>query len=240
MKLRIVPYKRGSASALMLARELSNHVGYRVLSGRPLRTHKNILWGNTTIVNNSPQPANAISIAQNKLTTFNSLKLKGVSIPEFTTDKAKAVEWIMAGQIVFARQELSSYGGRGIVVCQELPLPNAPLYVKYVKSNHEFRVHVVNGAVIDIQEKRRRNETEANPFIRNLDNGWVFCRQNIIEPTLLRDTAVKAVKAVGLLFGAVDILYNSDYNTIYVLEINTAPGLSDTTAKKYATSLLGI
>lgn len=239
MKVRIVPYKRGSASAKLLAKTLSEKMGETVLSGKPSAYCTNILWGYRNGVSTNLQPSYNIGTATNKLATFNKLKEAGVSIPDFTSNKTEAEEWIKAGHTVFARQEISSSGGKGIVICSELPLVDAPLYVKYIKKYQEFRVHVFNGEVIDVQEKRRKSTVEApNDFIRNHDNGWVFCRQSIYEPAGLRETSINAVKAMGLLFGAVDIIYNRYYNQVYVLEINTAPGLTDTTAHKYADSIL--
>jgi len=46
--------------------------------------------------------------------------------------------------------------------------------------------------------------------------------------------ALAAVSALGLDFGAVDIIYNEHENQYYVLEVNTAPGLEGTTVEKYA------
>lgn len=239
MKIRVVPYKRGSSSAKLLAKTLSEKTGEAVLSGKPSTYCTNILWGYSNGVSTHLQSAYSIGIATNKLATFNALKNAKISIPDFTTSKSEAETWVQAGHTVFARQEISSSGGKGIIICSELPLADVPLYVKYIKKYQEFRVHVFNEEVIDVQEKRRKSIVEAhNDFIRNHDNGWVFCRQGIYEPTGLRETSINAVKALGLLFGAVDIIYNRYHNQVYVLEINTAPGLTDTTAHKYADSIL--
>lgn len=242
MGYRIVPYKRGSASAKLLAQTLSTKIGERVLSGKPSVIQKNILWGYRDGVSTKLQPSYNIGMATNKLSTFRVLKEANVSIPEFTSDKAEAEGWVTSGSIVFARTKISASGGDGIIVCDALPLADAPLYVKYVKKMKEFRVHVFNGEVLDVQEKRRRAEQEkpANELIRNHENGWVFCRENIVEPDNLRVTAIAAVKALGLLFGAVDMIWNRHQNKVYVLEINTAPGLTDTTAGKYADAILAL
>ena len=46
--------------------------------------------------------------------------------------------------------------------------------------------------------------------------------------------ATKAVAALGLDFGAVDVIYNEKYGRAYVLEVNTAPGLGEGIAIMYA------
>ena len=78
---------------------------------------------------------------------------------------------------------------------------------------------------------------EFDGYVRNLANGWVFCRDNVVEPDGLRDAAVSACAALGLDFGAVDIIWNERENKCYVLEVNTAPGLQGTTLENYANAI---
>jgi glutathione synthase/RimK-type ligase-like ATP-grasp enzyme len=190
-----------------------------------------INWGSSQCpyeaVNRDPRPA------QNKLLTFNRLDGQ-VDIPAYTTSRVRAQEWLATGNTVLARQRLSSHSGRGIVVVNPGDnLPEAPLYVLYVKKKKEFRVHVLFGNVIQVQEKRKRNGTEHNP-IRSHDNGYVYCFEGIVEPDRLRHSATQAVQALGLDFGAVDIIWNERQNRCYVLEVNTAPGICPTSARAYA------
>lgn len=247
---RIVPYKPASQSAKLLASKLTALVGQEVVSGQPSYDHRNILWGQSGIVMKTMQPNAAIQIAANKLTTLHKLGDAGISIPEYTTSAARAAEWIAQGKTVLARKLLNGSEGRGIVVCKtraqlDAAAP-APLYVLLIPKEQEFRVHVMNGAAIDLQEKRRRNGVRAadggkiDGTIRNIGNDWVFCRNNIREPRGLREIGVAAVKAVGLLFGAVDVIYNRTRDQLYVLEVNTAPGLCDSTAQKYAEAFVAL
>lgn len=246
MTYRIVPYKPSSESAKLLALKMTELGGKRVTSGNPSYDHTNILWGNSSVPLENFQSAEAIRIAKNKLHTFNKLKDTGVTIPEYTTSKTVAEGWIRDGIVVVARQKLNGSEGRGIVVCRNLPIVEAPLYVKLIDKNKEFRVHACNGVAIDVQEKRRRNGarnvdgTRPDGLIRNIDNNWVFCRNGIDEPRGLRELGVRAVQEIGLLFGAVDIIHNTRNGSLYVLEVNTAPGLCDSTAVKYAQALLAL
>ena len=243
---RIVPYKKSSESAKLLAEKLTAMTGKRVISGNPSLDHRNILWGCSSVDMETSQPTKAVSIAQNKLRTLTKLKEANISIPEFTTVKATAEGWVRNGQTVLARTMLNASEGRGIVVCDKLPMTAAPLYVKLIKKKKEFRVHVMNGQVIDLQEKRRRNGIRQadgrriDGTIRNIGNDWVFCRDGIVEPRGLREIGIAAVKAVGLLFGAVDIIFNEYHNKLYVLEVNTAPGLTDSTAESYARAIVAL
>ena len=161
-------------------------------------------------------------------------------IPSFTQSKDEALEKIRSGDIIVCRQKLSAHSGEGIVIAaREDEVVNAPLYVGYIKKKKEFRVHVVFGQVADVQEKRRRRDYEDAPnfAVRNYHTGWVYCREDIVEPDNLRGIAVRAVEALGLDFGAVDIIWNEHRNQCYVLEVNTAPGLEGTTVDSYVSAL---
>ena len=204
-----------------------------------------INWGNSggqaKAVQSVFNPFESVSLASNKLQTFEKLKdVDGVRIPDFTTSRDVAYEWLRKDDVaVVARTKLSGHSGDGIVLVSDKAgeLPQAPLYVKYVKKEKEFRVHVAFGEVIDVQEKRKRQEVDkedVNFQIRNHHTGWVYCREDIQEPGNLRNMAVLVVQRVGLDFGAVDIIYNVKRNECYVLEVNTAPGLEGTTVDRYA------
>ena len=109
----------------------------------------------------------------------------------------------------------------------------------YKKKKHEYRVHVFNGEVIDITQKKKRKGAEfLDTKIRNHKNGWVYAREDITEPEDLRQQAARAMYAVGLKFGAVDLIWNELENKSYVLEINTAPGLTGATLEKYAQAIV--
>lgn len=233
MKLRIVPYSLASESARLIADKLTAALNYKVWIGKVKPGRINLAWGGPNNGITGPQNTQAISRAVNKLRAFEAFRQAGVNIPEYSTRKADAV-W----PTVVARSILSGSEGEGITIHnQGTPLPDVPLYVQYVKKKKEFRVHVFNGEVIDVQEKRKRNGVDAHQ-VRNTENGYVFCHENIVEPTDLREQGVKAVQALGLLFGAVDIIWNKKQDKCYVLEVNTSPGLTPSTADKYTTAIV--
>lgn len=243
MRYRIIPYKSGSASAGLLARTLQALVDYKVWRGPPKAKRRvNLNWGNKEYPDdgfwwlNKPS---AVTVASNKLETFKALEAAGVSHVPYTSSKETAKAWQNKGSVIFARTT-GGQGGSGITIVGEghsSDLPDRPLYTLYVKKKKEFRVHVFRGQVIDVQQKKRRNGSEADSLIRNHDNGWIFAHMDIVEPDGIRDLAIAAVRAVGLDFGAVDIIWNEKQNKCFVLEVNTAPGLTDSTAEKYANAI---
>lgn len=242
MRFRVVPYKMASGSAKLLASKLSAALGYKVWRGVPKRRKVNINWGSTLpgvpaefVWLNTPE---AVFCASDKLLTLNMIEHQGGSYVPYTTSTEVAQVWLDEGATVFARKR-HGHSGRDIqVVLPGAVLPAAELYTKYVKKRKEFRVHVFGGSVIKVQEKRRRVGAGANPLIRNLDNGWVFCNDNVDASQRLQNLAIFATNSLGLVFGAVDIVWNERDDMYYVLEINTAPGLCDSTADQYVAAMV--
>ena len=165
---------------------------------------------------------------------------KGVACPEFTTTRSTAEAWADEGYTVFCRTLTRANSGRGIRIAENADqVVDAPLYTKYIKKKKEFRVHVFQNEVLDVQEKRLSSDAVSTGFlIRNRANGFVFCREDVVEPTSLRATAVNAVAALGLDFGAVDVIWNEKQDKCYALEVNTAPGLEGTTLDKYTDRII--
>ncbi len=242
-KLLISQYIKGSKSAKNLQMWLRAN-GFprlkRMVGGMNGRFIIN--WGNSvihcidgTFVN---KPLN-VAIAGNKHLTFVNLLANGVSIPEFTTDMAVANQWASEGHIVIGRKLLRASAGNGIVVFE----PNTtiaypcPLYVKYKKKKAEYRVHVINGEVVDVAQKKRTVGKEADTLIRSHLRGWTFCKQNIVVPDDVKVQAIKAVQSLGLDFGGVDVIWNEKEGRSYVLEVNCAPGLEGSTVKSYGNAI---
>jgi hypothetical protein len=160
----------------------------------------------------------------------------------WTVDMAQVRTWLMEGHLVVSRTILTGSGGMGIHVAEgaRADVVEAPLYTRYVKKSAEYRVHVFRDSVIRVQEKRRKRGVPINTAIRNHQNGWVFCE--VADPQVLPHMlavptmAVGATNALGLDFGAVDMIYNRHHGW-YVLEINTAPGLEGSTLTAYANAV---
>ncbi len=225
-KLVLVPNNMGSRGAKALADTLSKKLGYKVWRVTPEKVR-----GRKTFQLKPGTP---------KDVQLNQFANNGVNCPEFTSDINVAHGWIADGDAVMCRTLLRASEGRGIVVAEQIEdLVPARLYTRYVKKKAEFRVHVLNGEVIDVQAKRKRRDFggDRDTKVRNLANGYVFCRDGIVEPAGLRDVAINATRAVGYDLGAVDIAYNERSNRLVVLEVNANPGMQGTTLEKYAEAI---
>lgn len=168
-----------------------------------------------------------IRLAVNKRGSFYVWASCGVRVPEFTVDSSA----LDRNHMYLARTVLTGSGGAGIVVLRrDDPIVDAPLYVRYIKKEHEYRAHVAFGQVIFVQQKKRvsdKEQTKDEKLIRNYDNGWVFCPRELDEVSKeITDAAVNAVAGLGLDFGAIDLVVGRDDGLPYVLECNTAPGLA--------------
>lgn len=181
--------------------------------------------------------------ALNKIEQFNRFAANNISAPKYATSATAARE--LGVKTLFARTLVNSTNGRGIIEFEssEPNFPNAPLYTEYIPKKAEYRFHVFGGQVIDIQQKKKKagvNEDERNTRIRNVHNGYVYCRDGVAPPDGAAALAIRAVEALGYSYGAVDLIYNEKRNQSYVLEVNSRPGLMGTTLDKYAEALINM
>lgn len=238
LKPIIYPYKMSSKSSRVLAQSLG---ALRVYPNRAYRTRPNHLvinWGNSTppswnYIDMLNLPS-SVATACNKLSSFQAFKEGEVASPPFTTNKEEAIQWVTEGHKIFCRTSLTSHSGRGIIIASTTEeIVDAPLYVQGVKKDKEYRVHVLQGRVIDAQQKKKRIGFEGGiNGIRNHGNGWVYARNDVELPEAVATESIAAVDCLGLDFGAVDVCTSLD-GQVYVFEVNTAPGLTGTTITKY-------
>ena len=230
------PYNLGSEGCKLLAQSIG---ATRTRATKRFKRDTIICnWGRSDLVPRGYpyrvlNPSDKVIRATNKLTCLNKLQADGVGRVEHTTSQETVRGWLREpGTVVYGRSLLNASQGKGIVIItRPEQIVYCPLYTKGILKAHEYRVHVFGDKIIDVTKKRRRNEVDRNDYIKNLSNGWVYCRDNIEVPDNLTTTAKAAVRSLGLDFGAVDILLRK--NVPYVLEVNTAPGLVGTTLTRY-------
>lgn len=203
----------------------------------------------------------AIALSVNKLDALRRFA-GACRTPDWTTRQATAQDWLNSGHTVYCRHRLEGHEGEGIEIIAPRAanltaggdlgilgtilagwingrpepnlglVPHARLYTKFVTSTREYRVHVVGGEVVAVHRK----VSGVEEGIRNTANGWVFRRVSEY-PRDVCTQAQSAVRALGLDFAAVDVLW--DDREAYVLETNTAPGIDemDWTLRQYALAL---
>lgn len=104
-------------------------------------------------------------------------------------------------------------------------------YTKKLEFTREVRVHIYKGKAIHTGLKVAL--PNAHPWIRSYEGGWRidYSRSKDVAQSR-RDLAKKAIAALGLDFGAVDIGVLKGDNAV-VLEVNTAPGIEGETLEAY-------
>jgi len=247
-RYRVLPCRQGSRSA----RALADALGGRVLrlEGSTFRPrHDDIIvnWGNTQGVRgeiaeypfrmfNTPAQIHNCS---NKLHFFRRMQNEAPeTIPPFWTNQGDIPDDQFP---IVCRTILAGHSGAGIVISDRRDdLVPASLYVKYIRKQDEYRVHcglLPSGdfRIISLQRKARDpNNENPNWQVRNHDNGFIFVRGGVVAPPSVLAVAESALRAAGLDFGAVDVIFNARQERAYVLEINTAPGLEGQTIEDYA------
>lgn len=224
MKLRLLSTNLKSSSLKRIAQGLSNKLGYKVWRSaqqKPKRRH--LLYGDQ----------------KDKVFQYQWFEQQQLSRLEYTTVQAVAQEWANTGEVVVCRTLTKASEGKGIVLAETADqVVVAPVYTKYRKKKKEYRVHIFQDSVVHVLEKRRKAGTEGDSKIRNTVNGYVFCSENVIEPEGLRELALKASKVTKSDFKGVDIGYNEKKNELFVIEVNSAPGIEGTNVDRYVNTIL--
>jgi hypothetical protein len=213
---------------------MSNRLGYKVWrTTKKSSGAKQLRWG----------------AYADKLEQYQAFKEKGLPALEFTTDKAVAGAWFNDGHTVFGRKLLSSYEGKGIVIFDPKvnPKPDEILeckvFTKYIPKKQEFRVHVFKDKVVSILEKRKKKDWKgkSDSKIRNTANGYIFCQYDIdITESLqkrIESLALASRKVCGSDFCGVDIGYNKKLDNLFVIEVNSAPGIEGSNVQKYCNAI---
>lgn len=184
-------------------------------------------WGNSWrsmggegIDLNKPE---SVAKAVNKLKALQILQDNDVSIPKL---------WGLDYDIdypVIARTPRHSKG-RGLWLCRDYYDLNQAIrkganhFLEYIPDALEFRVHVF---LLDKYRSIKLSEkTGGEGIVRTHSNGYRFVVPiHRDEAKIARREAKRAVEALNLDFGAVDVLVKDGIP--YVLEVNSAPCLTD-------------
>lgn len=250
MSLWFRPCRISFNSVKELAHELgAKRILHRGSNYRFRSFHRVVNWGNSCP---SPYPIwlnqpEAVARAVNKLTTWDLLSARGVPTVDYTNDPAMAQEWVDSGLLVYGRETLTGFGGRGISVFRRGDSvlgeradtgTNGTInhWTKGFPTHREFRVVVVGGNAVVVREKKKRRGTNPDMAVRS-HGDWVFCINDLQPyPDTLTGDSIRAVMALGLDIGGVDIALDRQGNTC-VLEVNTAPSLTGTSVLKVAEAI---
>ena len=235
MKMMIAYHNRSCVTGRLLR---------QILNVQRKRTQKRanlsvlLRWGSsetfpTSRVQLELNTAQAVSNASNKLRMMQLLKENNISMPEFTTtsDNIESMKDETGNYYIRSKQGVVRYGN------DFNPTTDSYASKPIVNKRREYRVHVFNGKIVAIFEKIPHGSGEENfnqPALFKSFN----CRFSLSDPTISRcnevgqQLAIDAIKAVGLLFGGVDIIRDKDGN-FFCCETNSAPGLSENSIQRW-------
>ncbi len=176
--------------------------------------------------------ANSIFRNTNKLKSIDIFKRAGLNTARVYTNKRDIQQFPVLGR------DRNHHGGLDIVVINGNnnlrqndfnKIPNKDYYIEYIPSKVEYRVHVFQGEIIRVTKKVfKGHDRDGNPVhdkgtIKNDTYGWGHSNINIEEfPREYKAPAIAAVEAIGLDFGAVDMLIGANDRKPYILEVNSA------------------
>lgn len=207
-----------------------------------------INWGSTSLPHLNEitvyNPAEVVANAVSKRESYARWAGQPWALPIITEPKE--------GRSYLLRRDGLS-GGRGIGLWTFGFLPpnmsERDFLVPLFSKTHEFRVHVAFGQALGISQKKARRLFPVNRVIRSHDNGWIFSYNNLIlveeDKTNIMNAARHAVSLLGLDFGAADVLVKLTpdvprrVRSFKICEINTAPGLEQTTLSLYVQAFKG-
>lgn len=136
-------------------------------------------------------------------------------------------------------RDLNHVGGSDLLT----PVANPGYWVRRENLVREFRVHSFRGRSLRAGIKAPRTDfawtrrnAQPHPWVRAWDGGWRISYDGVSSTQAHRDIAHRAVVALGLDFGAVDIGERAD-GSLIVLEVNRAPGLEGGTVDAYARAI---
>lgn len=195
-------------------------------------------YGNTTAwLETSPRivinSMRSILLASNKPQFRFKLIMSGVPAP-----KLYSSESIDSAVFPVIARPVHHYRGKNFNIVETKD--NA---IQFLRSGHyiqemidkdkEYRFFVFNDKILEASEKERVN-TDSHPIIWGHEFGWnfVFCSLRNVNQNL-KDYARMAARVSELNFCAVDCCIDKNGNP-YILEINSAPGLIDRKAEKFA------
>lgn len=254
MKLFISPWKSSTPRAL------SRYLGARLVrleDARSGNVEAIVNWGCSALhgawsskVLNKPEQ---VRLAANKLRCIHTLGDNNIPTLDYTTDRQIALDWNKKSTII-AHDDLHGHSGRGLKKVEKdtenATFPFSSLYTRYFPKTRELRLLCIrDGAeyrTMLLEKKRVLPERYAefgldkkpDWWVRTYSNGWIFSREAEDLPAA-SELAIRACRAVGLDFAAVDILGKpTDIGwDLRVGEINTAPGLEGQTLDFFKTGL---
>lgn len=234
-----------TANSAGSGRMLADAIGASARYGPDIRCRALIRYGSARNIGCSPSAElnnrQAVLRCTDKLRSLELMAAAGVPVPE-----------VMCGadvRVPALGRERHHARGSGIILCRtqedvdRATERGSEYFVSCVAKHREYRIHVFRGSVIKSNVKLPNPEWNGghSDLIRSLHYGWRFRAVNpALDPNWdeVLSVSTRAVTALGLDFGAVDIARDRE-GRLWVFEVNSAPALaSPLTLDAYRNAIL--
>lgn len=190
-------------------------------------------WGRSYI---GPKPfLNAHVNKFDKFSCFNEFREAGILCPTtFTVEEGILKREVYGNPFPWLARKRHHQKGKDIVVyknraeaIQVRDRGEHAFFSVYIPIDVEYRVWVFQNKAFATYEKVYTGQGEYQGFMRNRRFGFEFSkRDNLVGNPTIEGPCIKAVKALGMDWGAVDIIKGKD-GKYYVLEVNSMPHISN-------------
>lgn len=235
----LLSHPRLTKSSKPLTQKIKEISGREIISisepnPRTLREMANntpIRYGNSryadTIGNCEYNPVALIRMAGNKLSLSKFLAQKDFSHIQLVDGDFPEQE----DYPICIRHELNRGGGVGIEILENPPVyaQNIDVWSTWYNFQFELGVHILGGNIVRVFKKVRGDELEEEKYpIRNTQRGYSFkLRNNWKERyTGLEKFVDELYKLIPIQFARLDIGYDKETGGYRLIEINSAPDLS--------------
>ena len=201
-----------------------------------------------------------VRTSSNKKAARKTFKEKGIRAPELYIRGADVTKFPVVGRTSYHSK------GNGFWMCEDKRAVSravsegATHFMDFIANTREYRVHTFikqqslenkerapeDYVSVKISEKVWQGDGVPDPKEpqKNHQFGWVFLgpqNRRDEELDVVRTVAKQAISALGMDFGAVDVMYQIRNKLPYVLEVNSTPSLADDnadTCERYANRIL--
>lgn len=189
-----------------------------------------IRWGNRIEVDLTGSitynKASAIALATDKKESRRVLAEAGVSVPRALLPESENINYpVIARPRVHAKgRNFVLLNNRGDFYAHWIRNNADWYYSEFVDKVSEFRVHCAHGRILNYLEKPNPGNDQI--AWNRAVNGEAFTNVKWSDyNSAVALECLKAVQALGLDFGGVDVILDKD-NKPYILEVNTSPTLN--------------